>query len=133
MRQQIQTAFKEAFKSKDKLRLNAIKQINAQLQLADKKKHLSDSEIQDLILKLVKQREESIQQFSKSDREDLKEIEVREKNVFLEFLPKQLTKSEIVQILETMKGKSIKDIMKEFPYSNSVAPRKLIKQILDEK
>ena len=131
MRQRIQEAFKLAFKSKDKLRLNTIRSINAKVQLMDKKEKLTDAEICNVIGKLIKEREDSILQYTKANRMDLQEIELKEKNILKEFMPKQMTKDEIEEILKTMNDKPLSAIMKEFPYPSSVAPRKLIKELLD--
>eukprot|EP00835_Amoeboradix_gromovi_P006569 NODE_800_length_4111_cov_0.200598.p3 type:complete len:141 gc:universal NODE_800_length_4111_cov_0.200598:1205-1627(+) len=133
MRKQIQAAFKLAFKSKDKVRLNTIKSINAKVQLLDKSKKLTDDEIVNVISKLIKEREDSIKQYTKANRMDLTEPELREKHILLEFMPTQLTKMEIESILEKMGDKPLRVIMKEFPYPSSLAPRSIIKELLDSK
>ena len=131
MRQQIQSAFKLAFKNKDKIRLNTIKSINAKVQLLDKNGKLSDDQIANVVSKLIKERDESIKQYKKANRNDLVQQESVEKSILLDFMPKQLSRQDIAILLQPFKDKPIQVVMKEFPYPSSIAPRSIIKELMD--
>ena len=64
------------------------KQIDAMATLADK-----DQE--DVLRKQVKQRDDSIEQYSKAGRMDLADKESRERAILMEYLPKELSADEI--------------------------------------
>ena len=59
-----------------------------------------------ILVKMIKQRKDSINQFQKAGREDLVEKELAEiKYIETEFMPKQLTEVEVAELIE----KAIKD------------------------
>lgn len=70
--------------------LAAIKQVEV-----DKRKELTNEEIIQVLTKMVKQRQDSIQQYQSAERHDLADIEINEKNIIEEFLPTQLSEEEI--------------------------------------
>ena len=109
---------KTAMKAKDKARLNVIRMILAGIKQieVDERIELDDARIIVVLDKMLKQRRESIKQFSEAGRIDLTEIEEAEVLVIQEYLPQALTESEIQDIVEkavTDSGaESIKDMGK---------------------
>lgn len=100
-RGKLQSALKEAMKSKDNerrdvLRLlqSAIKQIEI-----DDRKELSDNEIIEVLQKEAKKRRESITDYEKAGRAEMAEAERKELVVIEEFLPRQLTEAEVAEIV----------------------------------
>ncbi|QDJ96510.1 glutamyl-tRNA amidotransferase [Xanthomonas phage Xoo-sp13] len=65
----------------------------------DTRKDLTETEVVQLLTKMVKQRQESIVQYEKAGRNELKDIEVAEVAIIEEFLPQQLTESEVMVII----------------------------------
>lgn len=115
----ISIKIKEAMKSKDVLRLEALRAIKTSLLLLkteDRNKEVSESDEVLMLQKLVKQRKESAAIFRKQNRVDLAEPEEAQAGVISEFLPEQLSESEIEKIvIETINKTSaqgMKDIGK---------------------
>ena len=62
----------------------------------DNKVEVDDAQVLQIINKMVKQRNDSIEQFTKGDRPDLAEIEKVELDILLAYKPAQLDESEII-------------------------------------
>ena len=61
----------------------------------DNRVEVDDVQILQIINKMVKQRKDSIEQFTKGDRPDLAEVEQTELEILSKYKPKQLDESEI--------------------------------------
>ncbi|HWP48711.1 MAG TPA: GatB/YqeY domain-containing protein [Candidatus Limnocylindrales bacterium] len=118
LRKRLDEEIKAAMKAQNKTRLSALRSIKSAVRNKeiDLHKELSDVEIQDVVATLVKQRKDSIEQFSKGGRGDLVAQETGELNVLLEFLPQQLTEAEVEAIVDKalaeLGASSIKDLGK---------------------
>jgi uncharacterized protein YqeY len=86
-----------AMKAKDAGRLSALRMVKAAIMNkgVEKGRDLEDAEVVQVITSLVKQRRDSIEQFSKAGRSDLVEKETAEIAVLTEFLPPAATPEEI--------------------------------------
>jgi uncharacterized protein YqeY len=86
-----------AIKSKDKIRLSALRMLKNGLhnREIDLKRELNEVEFLQLLSSMVKQRKDSIEQFEKSGRMDLVEKEQAELKVIEEFLPAQLSEADL--------------------------------------
>ena len=62
----------------------------------DNKVEVDDAQVLQIINKMVKQRNDSIEQFTKGDRPDLAEIEKGELDILSAYKPAQLDESEII-------------------------------------
>ena len=62
--------------------------------------HLNDADAQQVIQKQIKQRRESIDQFTKANRKDLADKEVVELAILEKYLPKQLGDAELEAIVK---------------------------------
>ncbi|HDQ04293.1 MAG TPA: GatB/YqeY domain-containing protein [Deltaproteobacteria bacterium] len=91
-----------AAKTKDKLRLSAIRMIKAALHNKEIElmRPLNETEIMQILSVMTKQRKDSIEQFTKGDRMDLVEKEEAELKVIQEFLPQQLSEEEIEELIK---------------------------------
>ena len=88
---------KSAMRAKDKIRLGTIRSLIAavkQIEIDDKVE-LDDDAVTAVVVKSVKQRKDSINQFEKADRHDLADIEKAELAILEEFLPQALTSEEV--------------------------------------
>ena len=147
----IETEYKNALKSKDKIKistyrliLSSIKDLDISNRSGPNKKDTDDEDIKRLLKKMMKQRTESIDIYKKNNRSDLLEIEQNEFNILSSFLPKQLndedTKKICEEIISKLSASSIKDMGKvmgelkkkhadEIDFSKAGA---LLKQILNK-
>ncbi len=119
----IETEYKNALKSKDKIKistyrliLSSIKDLDISNRSGPNKKETDDEDIKKLLKKMMKQRAESIDIYKKNNRTDLLEIEQNEFNILSSFLPKQLneedTKKICKEIISKLGANSIKDMGK---------------------
>ncbi len=99
LKEQIDRDLKEAMRSGDKTRKLALRSLKTAMLNAEKsgeKAHeLSDQEIVSIIMKEVKQRRDSIEEYRKGGREDLAADEEAEMKVLGAYLPKMMTEKEI--------------------------------------
>ena len=123
LKDKIETEYKNALKSKDKIKistyrliLSSIKDLDILNRSGPNKKDTDDEDIKRLLKKMMKQRTESIDIYKKNNRSDLLEIEQNEFNILSSFLPKQLNEEETKKICEEIISKlganSIKDMGK---------------------
>ena len=119
----IETEYKNALKSKDKIKistyrliLSSIKDLDISNRSGPNKKETDDEDIKKLLKKMMKQRTESIDIYKKNNRSDLLEIEQNEFNILSNFLPKQLNDEDTKKICEETISKlgasSLKDMGK---------------------
>ena len=83
---------------------------------ATDQKEILDSDVVNILNKMMKQRKESIEMYEKGNRGDLAEKEKFEISVIEEFLPKQMSDDEIVksckEAITESQAQSIKDMGK---------------------
>ena len=93
---------KAAMLEKDTVRKNVVQLIKAGvLQVEkDKKITLDDEGVLDVIAKQLKQRRDSLPDYEKSGRDDLIAQLKREMELLMEYLPQQLTRDELVEIVK---------------------------------
>ncbi|MBN1363719.1 MAG: GatB/YqeY domain-containing protein [Syntrophaceae bacterium] len=107
-----------AAKSKDKIRLSAIRLLKTALHNKEINlmRPLNESEVLQVLSSMIKQRKDSIEQFAKGGRTDLVEKEEAELKVIQEFMPAQLSEDEVDALIrktiEEAGAVSIKDMGK---------------------
>src|SRR5918997_4189587 len=86
-----------AMKAKDAPRLSALRMLKAAImnKVVEKGRDLEDAEVLQVVASLVKQRRDSVDQFSKAGRTDLVEKETAEIAVLEQYQPPAATPSEI--------------------------------------
>ena len=112
----IDKQIKESMLNKDKDRLLALRAVKSAILLEEKDGNRNSiNEIQ-ILMKLIKQRKDSLSVYKEQNRLDLAEIEQKEINIIQEFLPEQMEDSEletrIENIIKTVGAESIKDMGK---------------------
>ena len=123
LRNKIDEDYKQSIKNKDKQKIDtlrlirsAIKDKDISYRTSENKEGINDSEILSLLLNLIKQRNDSIEQFQKAKRDDLIKNEQSEIEIINEYLPQQKTQEEtekiINEIITTNNLESIKDMGK---------------------
>ena len=103
---QVESGITAAMKAKDQLRLQALRMAktalkNKQIELI---KELSSDEEIKVISTLVKQRKESIEQFTQAGRSDLADKEASEVKILSEFLPSALDAAELEKIISKLES-----------------------------
>ena len=123
LKETIETEYKNALKSKDKIKistyrliLSSIKDLDIANRSGPEKKQTNEEDIKKLFKKMIKQRAESIDIYKKNNRSDLLEIEQNEYDTLIKFLPKQLSDEETKKIcagvISKLGASSVKDIGK---------------------
>ena len=101
MKEKLMEDLKIAMKNKDIVKKNTIQMIRAAILQTEKDKQieLDDNGILEIISKQVKQKNDALEQFKKANRQDLVEQTESEINILKEYLPKQLSREEVEQIV----------------------------------
>ena len=107
LKQLITDDMKLALKAQDKSALKSIRMILGAIKQKeiDERIDLNDNQVMVVIQKMVKQRKDSISQFSDAGRTDLVEVEEAELSIINNYMPKQLSEEEI----EVAVAKAISD------------------------
>jgi uncharacterized protein YqeY len=97
LRDKVNTDLTAAMKAKDAGRLSALRMLKAAIMNkgVDKGRDLEDAEVLQVVSSLVKQRRDSIEQFTKAGRTDLVDKETGEIAVLEHYLPPAATAIEI--------------------------------------
>lgn len=97
LNQQVAADITAAMKAKDAARLSALRMLKAAIMNkgVEKGRDLEDPEVLQVVASLVKQRRDSIEQFSKAGRTDLVEKETGEVNILEQYLPPAVSAEEI--------------------------------------
>ena len=123
MRDEINAALKQAMKDKNSNRLSTLRLISAAIKDRDiaarsdgNDARVSDEEVLAILVKIVKQRQESARVYEEGNRLDLSERELSEIVIIEEFLPRQLsaekTEAVIAQAIADTGAESIRDMGK---------------------
>ena len=118
MKERILNDLKEAMKQKDKELLSVIRMVKGAIQMEEiaKKKELNDDEVITIISKQIKTRKESIVEFEKAGRDDLKNQTQSEIDILMRYMPEQMSEEEVLKVIdqafETVKPTSMKDMGK---------------------
>jgi uncharacterized protein YqeY len=97
LKEQIQKDIVTAMKAKDEMRLSVLRMAKSAFQLkeVEKMRDLDEPESIQLLQSLVKQRKESIEQFTKGGRQDLVDKEMKELAMLEVYLPAGASEAEM--------------------------------------
>ena len=123
LRIEIETKLQGALKERNKLEISTLRLILAAVKdrdiasrTPDNRAGIKDEDIKQLLKKMIKQRNESIEIYKKNNRIDLLEIEKGEVEIISTFLPKQLNETETTKVcketIQSIKAQGPKDIGK---------------------
>jgi len=118
LREQINNALKDAMKAGDARRVSTLRLINAEIlkreTSAAARLTLTDAEILDVLGKMIKQRQESLDIYEKAGRTELAEQEREEIAIISAYLPRQLTDVEageaISALIKELEAATLKDM-----------------------
>jgi uncharacterized protein YqeY len=138
----LNSALKEALKSRDELKVSVIRMMKASLKNKEIEMmgNLTDENIMSVLSTMSKQRRESIEQYTNAGRIDLAERESKELEIVQSYLPKQLSAEEIDAFIRSAisesgatsandMGKVMKVLM---PKVKGVADGKIVNQRVKE-
>nr|WP_255724487.1 GatB/YqeY domain-containing protein [Shimazuella soli] len=93
---------KAAMKQKDKETLSTIRMVRSSIKKVeiDNRGELSDDQVLEVLVREIKQRKDSLQEYEKAGREDLAAKEKREIEILSAYLPAQLTEEELLEIVK---------------------------------
>ena len=123
LRIEIETKLQRALKERNKLKISTLRLILAAVKdrdiasrTPDNRTGIKDEDIKQLLKKMIKQRNESIEIYKKNNRIDLLEIEKGEVEIISTFLPKQLNETETTKVcketIQSIKAQGPRDIGK---------------------
>ena len=139
----LQAQMKESMKSKEKLRVNVIKSVLSDILNAEKSGLAQVPSVTQIIQRAVKKRRDAVREYISGGRKDLADNESNEIDILSTFLPKQLTRDEIKQIVEQVVevegltsqkqlGKLMKILNEMEELDVAIAPRKIISEVAVE-
>ncbi|MDN5100160.1 GatB/YqeY domain-containing protein [Aliarcobacter butzleri] len=118
LKEQLNEDLKAAMREKNVVKRDSIRAINTMIKQieVDERRVLDDAEVIKLIQRGIKQREEAIAQYSAASRDDLVQKEQEQVDVFMLYLPKQLTNEELEagmkEVISEVGATTIKDMGK---------------------
>lgn len=134
---------KSALKGGDKIRLETIRGVRAQIKNAqiDKGGELSEEELIQVLMSAAKKRKEAIEQYAAGGRQDLVDLESQELKIIESYLPEQMGADEIARIadevIKEVSAASVKDMGKVMgaimPKVKGKADGKIVQQVVREK
>jgi len=143
LEKKINDDLKGAMKEKKTIKIETLRMLKAEIKnvsISKKGASLEDKDVFQIVSKQIKQHRDSIETFSKGGREDLAEKEKQELEILQSYLPKQLSKEEVVSIVKQAivetgaasrsdMGKVMKLVMEKV---KGAAEGKLVSQIVAE-
>lgn len=121
LQEQLVNDMKEAMKSGDSVKVSTIRMLKAAIKNKEIEKggtsyKLSDKEILEVIATAIKQRKDSIEQFTKGNRQDLADKEKKELEILQLYMPPQMSdedvKAEVKKAIAETSASSQKDMGK---------------------
>ena len=118
LKEQLNEDLKTAMRNKEVVKRDSIRAINTMIKQieVDERKELTDEDVIKLIQRGIKQREEAIAQYKAASRDDLVQKEQEQVDVFMLYLPAQLSDEELEagmkEIIAQTGASSMKDMGK---------------------
>lgn len=118
LKEKLNEDLKQAMRDKEVVKRDSIRAINTMIKQieVDERRFLDDAEIIKLVQRGIKQREEAISQYRAASRDDLVQKEQEQVDVFMLYLPKQLSDEELEngmkEIISEVGATSLKDMGK---------------------
>jgi uncharacterized protein YqeY len=112
---QIQKDITAAMKTRDEAKLSTLRMVKSALmnKKIEKMADLDDKESQQVLSTLIKQRKDSIEQFTKGGRQEMADKEAAEITLIEAYLPKAAGESEIVSVVKSVVAEMGSPTMKD--------------------
>jgi len=118
LKEQIKSDVKDAMRAKEVLKRDTLRNIQAGIKQieVDERRDVTDADVEAILMKYLKQREDAKAQFSDAGREDLVKKEDAEIAIIKAYLPEPMDDAELEAILKeiiaTVGAQSMKDMGK---------------------
>jgi len=118
LKDKIKADIKEAMRSKDSFKRDVLRNLSAAIKQieVDERKELNNSDIEAILTKYAKQREDALKQFKEAGRDDLVQKEQLELDIVRSYLPKPLSDEELKEavkkVIEEVGATSMRDMGK---------------------
>lgn len=126
---EISEQIKTAMKAKDKVSLEALRSVKKEMLEVKTSKGNNGELVEDqamaVLIKLVKQRNDSATIFSQQGREDLAEAELQEAKVIEQFLPEKLSEEDVKEIVKNIIEETGASSMKDMGKVMGIASKKM--------
>lgn len=103
IRERLEKDFKQALKEKNTVAISTFRMLKAAIhnkEIEKRPQPLEAAEVVKIISKQVQQHQESIEQFTKGQRQELAEKETKELEILKRYLPKQMSPEEITSAVK---------------------------------
>ena len=102
LKDQIRHDIKDAMRTKDTVRRDTLRNLNAAIKQIeiDERRELDNSDVEAILMKYAKQREDAKVQFAQGGRDDLVAKEEAELTIVRAYLPEPLSEAELTTVLE---------------------------------
>ena len=102
LNEQIKSDIKDAMRNKQKERRDTLRNIQAVVKQieVDERREVTDVDMENILVKYAKQREDAMAQFKEAGRDDLVQSEESELIIIKAYLPQQLEDSQLEEILK---------------------------------
>jgi uncharacterized protein len=141
--EQVQKDMVDAMRSRDELRLSTLRMVRAALMNKEKDKRapLDDKEAQQVLGTLIKQRRDSIEQFTKGGRQELADKEAAEITLIEHYLPKAMGEEQIAEVVKATiaemgspgikeMGTVMKNVMAKLQATGARADGKIVSELV---
>ena len=116
--EKINESIKDSMKEKNRLRLDSLRAIKSAIIIektkSGSKDQIEESVVLKILQKMVKQRNDSAKIYLEQNRKELADVEASQANIISEFLPTQLSESELSEmidnVIEEVGAESMKDM-----------------------
>ena len=115
LKEKLEVDLRQAMKDRDNVKRSVLRLLLAAIKNAEiaKRDSLDNPDILGIVAKEIKQRNESIEAFKQGDRQDLVAQEEAEMAVLKEYLPRQLSREEVIiearQVIEEVGAQGPRD------------------------
>lgn len=144
IREKLTADVKAAMIAKDSVKLGALRMLQSAIknrEIEVRPEAISTDDVMSVIKKLVKQRKESIDQFTTAGRQDLVDQETAELKILEVYLPaamgREQTEALVVEVIAALGAKTVKDmgpVMKEVvARSGGTADNKIVSELIKAK
>ena len=112
---QIKSDIKDAMRAKDILKRDTLRNIQVLVKQieVDERREVTDADMEAILIKYAKQREDAMAQFKEAGRDDLVENEAAELTIIKAYLPEQMSDEELKAVLKEVIAQTGATSMKE--------------------
>ncbi|HIP17722.1 MAG TPA: GatB/YqeY domain-containing protein [Sulfurovum sp.] len=102
LKEQIKNDIKEAMRAKDTVKRDTLRNIQASVKQieVDERRDVTDADLENIMMKYLKQREDAKTQFAEAGRQDLVEKEDAEIAIVQSYLPEPMDDTELEAVLK---------------------------------